>query len=108
MTYRMVGLSGEPSLAALPTAGLSAHSVTVETRRAIAAVKGAIPIYPGIDIDIPTAPAEKRTQPEDVRAATTAALDAGAPGVVLSRKYAEMRLANLAGAGAALRARRSA
>jgi hypothetical protein len=106
ITYRTMGLSGEPSLAALPTAGLSARSVAVETRRAIADVKGAVPIYPGIDIDIPTAPTEKRTQPEDVRAATAAALDAGAPGVVLSRKYAEMRLANLAGAGAALRARR--
>jgi hypothetical protein len=108
LTYRTIGLSGEPSLAQLPTAGLSANSVATETRRAITAVKGAVPIYPGIDIDIPTAPNEKRTRPEDVRAATAAALDAGAPGVVLSRKYAEMRLENLAGAGAAVHARRAA
>jgi hypothetical protein len=32
-----------------------------------------------------------------------AALRAGAPGVILSRKYSEMRLANLSGAGEAVR-----
>jgi hypothetical protein len=102
MTYAMMGLSGEPSLAQLPTAGLSGASVGVETKRAIADVEGQIPIYPGIDIDIPTGLDEKRTQPADVKAATLAALEAGAPGVVLSRKYAEMKLTNLAGAKEAL------
>ena len=33
----------------------------------------------------------------------TAALTAGAPGVILSRKYSEMRLANLSAVGEALR-----
>jgi hypothetical protein len=103
MTYQTMGLSGEPSLAQLPTAGLSDASVGVETRKAIADVNGQIPIYPGIDIDIPTALNEKRTQPSDVKAATLAALEAGAPGVVLSRKYAEMKLTNIAGAKEALR-----
>jgi len=98
----MMGLSGEPSLAQLPTAGLSGASVGVETKRAIADVDGQIPIYPGIDIDIPTGLDEKRTQPSDVKAATLAALEAGAPGVVLSRKYAEMKLSNIAGAKEAL------
>jgi len=107
MHYRMMGLSGEPTLAQLPTAGLSGASVGVETRRAVADVEGAIPIYPGIDIDIPTALDEKRTRPEDVQAATAAALEAGASGVVLSRKYAEMRLSNIAGAKAALMAHAS-
>jgi hypothetical protein len=103
MHYKIMGLQGEPTLDKLPTAGLSGESVGVETRRAIADVEGAIPIYPGIDIDIPTGLDEKRTQPEDVKAATLAALKAGAPGVVLSRKYAEMKLTNIAGAKAALR-----
>ena len=101
--YRLLHLQGEPTLAQLPTAGLSANYVGRETARAIESVNGSIPIYPGIDIDIPTALTEKRTQPSDVKAAVLAAFRAGAPGVVLSRKYAEMRLANLAGAGAALR-----
>jgi hypothetical protein len=104
MTYRTMGLEGEPTLDQLPTAGLSGRSVGVETRRAIAAVEGKIPIYPGIDIDIPTRLDQKRTSPRDVHHATAAALEAGAPGVILSRKYAEMRLTNIAGAREAIRA----
>jgi hypothetical protein len=38
-----------------------------------------------------------------VRDSVKAAFAAGAPGVVLSRKYSEMKLANLAGAGQGLR-----
>ena len=101
--YKLLGDEGEPSLDKLPTAGLSAGYVARETRRAMADVQGTIPIYPGIDIDIPTGPNEKRTQPSDVKAAVLAAFKAGAPGVVLSRKYAEMKLTNLAGAGDVLR-----
>lgn len=101
--YKLLGYENQASLEKLPTVGLSADYVGRETRRAIADVHGAIPIYPGIDIDIPTALNEKRTQPSDVKAAVLAAFKAGAPGVVLSRKYAEMKLTNLAGAGDALR-----
>ena len=102
MHYALFGYTGEPPLDQLPTAGLSAETVAIETRRAIEDVNAAIPIYPGIDIDVPTGLNEKRTQPSDVRAATLAALKAGAPGVVLSRKYAEMKLSNIAGARQAL------
>lgn len=80
-----------------------AESAGIETRCAIAYVGGTIPIYPGIDVDIPTGLGEKRAQPEDVKAATLAALRAGAPGVTLSRKYAERKLTNIAGAREALR-----
>jgi len=38
-----------------------------------------------------------------VKEAVLAALRAGAPGVILSRKYSEMRLADLSGAGDAIR-----
>jgi hypothetical protein len=100
--YRLLGYEHEPDLEKLPTSGMSAQYVARETRRALADVNGAISIYPGIDIDIPTGLNEKRTGPADVKAAVLAAFRAGAPGVVLSRKYAEMRLANLAGAGEAL------
>lgn len=102
MHYAFFGYTGEATLDKLPTAGLSAATVGIETKRAMADVQGAIPIYPGIDIDVPTGLYEKRTQPADVHAATLAALNAGAPGVVLSRKYAEMKLTNLAGAKQAL------
>jgi hypothetical protein len=66
-------------------------------------VRGEIAIYPGIDIDIPTDKSEKKTEPADVNASVKAAFNAGAPGVILSRKYSEMRLANLAAAGQAIK-----
>jgi hypothetical protein len=91
------------SLAAIPTSGLSADYVLRETKRSMDDVKGQCKIYPGIDIDIPTARGEKETAPEDVHAATLAAFQAGAGGVVFSRKYSEMRLANLSGGGAAVK-----
>ena len=83
--------------------GLSADYVARETKRAISGVGGAVKIYPGIDIDVPTSRNDKRTTPEDVRKSVKAALGAGADGVVLSREYVEMWLANLSAAGDTLR-----
>jgi coenzyme F420-reducing hydrogenase gamma subunit len=64
-------------------------------------VSDAIPVYPGIDVDIPSG--ECPTTPERVRDAVVGAFQGGAKGVVVSRKYSEMKLANLSGVGAALR-----
>ncbi len=106
--YRTLG-GEEAGLETVAQAGWSADYVRRETARAVADVRpenggsGRTAIWPGIDIDIPTGPDEKRTEPGDVRAAVEAAFAAGAQGVVLSRKYSEMRLANLAAAGEAIR-----
>jgi hypothetical protein len=96
--YKMMGYN-EASFDQIITKGLSAEYVASETRRAIAGTGGKVQIYPGIDIDVPTSPNEKHTTPEDVRAATKAAFGVGANGVVLSREYYEMWLANLSAAG---------
>jgi len=94
----------EKTYAELPTAGMSADYVARETKRAIDGVAGSsCKIYPGIDIDIPTDASQKKTTPDDVHASTTAALKAGAAGVIFSRKYSEMRLANLAAGGRAVK-----
>ena len=74
-----------------------------ETRRAIAGAGPNVKVWPGIDIDIPTAATSKKTQPDDVYAAVKAAFDGGAHGVLLSRKYSEMRLDNIRAAGRAVR-----
>ena len=72
-----------------------------DTKRALDGVAGTkTVIWPGIDIDVPTPRA--RCTPESVRAATLAALRAGAQGVLLSRAYLEMKPENLRGAGQAL------
>jgi hypothetical protein len=112
LTYKMQNYR-EATLTELPRKGLSADYVERETRRAVAGVSSPSPaakalstpkIWPGIDIDIPTGKDEKKTEPQDVREAVRAAFGAGADGVILSRKYSEMRLANLRAAGEALRA----
>jgi hypothetical protein len=70
--YKMMGYH-EASVLGDRDAGLSAAYVTSETKRAIAGKGGRVKIFPGIDIDVPTAADEKHTKPEDVCAATAAA-----------------------------------
>jgi hypothetical protein len=93
----------EAGLGDLPKAGLSADYVARETQRALAGVRGKCRILPGIDIGIPTGRNSRKASPEDTYAAVAAALKAGAQGVILSRKYSEMQLANLSAAGKAVR-----
>lgn len=110
----------------LPATGFSADYVRRETARAVAAVEGRCRIYPGIDLDIPISTSGTTAAPgspaqttgigaptqtggaitqctrEGVKAAVLAAFAGGAEGVVLSRKYSEMRLDILSGAGDAI------
>ena len=102
LMLKLLGLEEAP-YGELPAAGFSADYVRRETARAVRGVNDEIPIYPGIDIDIPTDANESKCSPEGVRDAVKGAFAGGARGVVLSRKYSEMRLANLAGAGQAIR-----
>lgn len=132
LMQRLLGLD-EGAFDVLPADGFSADYVRRETARAVAGTGARTKIYPGIDIDIPTGPGSQprrgaggprrnvtadasgiaaRAEPdarlapcsaESVRAATLAAFAGGAQGVVLSRKYSEMRLEHLSGAGAAVK-----
>jgi hypothetical protein len=102
LTYSVMQFHDVP-LDQLAKAGLSAEYVRLETRRAVAQAGPSMKIWPGIDVDIPTAATSKKTQPDDVYRSVKAAFEGGAHGVLLSRKYSEMRLDNLAGAGRAIR-----
>lgn len=94
----------EKSLEQIPSAGFSSDYVSRETKRAMEGAAGtATRIWPGIDIDIPTAPGHAKCTPQGTKDAVLAALRAGAHGVLLSRKYSEMKLANLSGAGDAIK-----
>jgi hypothetical protein len=73
-----------------------------ETVRAKRLVGDACLVYPGIGIDISHAHLEP-DKPEMIHAATSAALRAGADGLIYSRKYSEMRLPSLKAAGDAVR-----
>ncbi len=101
--YAVMGLK-EGSYEQIPHTGLSADYVYRETKRSLEGVAGTKTlIWPGIDIDIPTEPSNCKCTPQSVKQAVLAAFRAGAPGVILSRKYSEMRLADLSGAGDAIR-----
>jgi hypothetical protein len=101
--YAMMGFK-EGGYDQIPHAGLSADYVYRETKRALEGVVGTKTlIWPGIDIDIPTEPNNSKCTPRSVKEAVLAAFRADAPGVILSRKYSEMRLADLSGAGDAVR-----
>jgi hypothetical protein len=105
--YKMMNYKEAP-YDQLASGGLSPDYVAKETKRALTGVAGEVKIYPGIDIDVPVLGAgpkdtDKRTKPEDVAKALRAAFGAGADGVVLSREYVEMWLANLTSAGDTLR-----
>jgi hypothetical protein len=93
----------DKSLDQLAKEGLGPDYVLRETKRAVASAGPSMKIWPGIDVDIPTAPTSKKTTPDDVYLAVNAAFSGGAHGVLLSRKYSEMRLDNVRGAGRAIR-----
>ncbi len=102
--YRVLDYQQEKPLAEIPKTGLSSDYVYREARRAREGLAGAkTQLWPGIDIDIPTGQASSKSTPEGTRDAVRAALRAGADGVLLSRKYSEMKLGNLRGAGLAIR-----
>jgi len=105
---RWLDYPNEAPIDRLPKTGMSPDYVAREMKRALKGVQGtACKIYGGLDIDIstntPTDVNRNTMVPEDAYASTSAALKAGADGVVFSRRYAEMKLTNLAGAGKAVR-----
>jgi hypothetical protein len=103
LNYALMGFK-ERSYDEIPHTGLSADYVYREAKRALEGVAGTrTHIWPGIDIDIPTEANNSKSTPQSVKESVLAAFRAGAPGVLLSRKYSEMRLANLSGAGDAIR-----
>src|SRR6266478_3269836 len=101
--YNVMNLR-ERSYEQIPYTGLSSDYVYRETKRAIDGAAGTKTlIWPGLDIDIPTGRNQSKSTPQGTKDAVLAAFKAGAPGVILSRKYSEMKLANLSGAGEAIK-----
>ncbi|HTE25568.1 hypothetical protein [Flavitalea sp.] len=103
MNNHLLNYANEASMEELPKMGLSADYVMRETQRAKAGVKGKSFILPGIDVNIPTGKNSRKASPQDTYDATLAAFKGGADGVILSRKYSEMMIANLEAAGRACR-----
>jgi len=101
--YRVLDYQ-ERGLDEIPYTGFSADYVYRETKRARAGLEGAKTLlWPGIDVDIPTAENDSKCTPFGTRNAVAAAFHGGADGVLISRKYSEMRLANLKAVGEAIK-----
>lgn len=96
----LLGWEHEVPFDELPEAGMSLDYLRRDTASAVAAVRGEVPIYPGIGLDMPSP--KRPTEPEYVRSGLHAIYEAGAQGVVLSRGYNEMREKNLKAAGEAI------
>ena len=103
LNNHVLGYGNEAPIETLAAAGLSPDYVLRETQRAVAGAGGRCRILPGIDVNIPTGEKSRKASPEDTYEATLSAFKGGADGVILSRKYSEMRLDNLAAAGRAVR-----
>lgn len=100
MNYRERGLDE------LPYTGLSPDYVYRETKRCVEDAAGTnMQIWPGIDVDIPLVKEEySKCTPPVMKEVTMAAYRGGAQGLVISRKYSEMKLANLSAVGEGIRA----
>ena len=90
----------EPKLGELLQKGFSPDYVFRETKHSVASANGKTKIYTGIGFDVPGSPPD---DPETIYQATRKAFEAGANGIVISREYEEMRVANLKAVGRAVR-----
>jgi hypothetical protein len=106
--YRVLDYK-ERGLDEIPFTGFSADYVYRESLRARKALQGASTLqgtstllWPGIDVDIPTAENHSKCTPNGTKDAILAAFHGGADGVLISRKYSEMKLGNLKAVGAAI------
>ncbi len=95
----------EPALDQLDKSGFSPDYVYRETRRTVTEAAGKAKVYPGIGFDVPWNGQHYPSDPEKVYQAVLKAFQAGADGILVSREYDEMRLANLKAVGRAVRER---
>ncbi len=101
--YQVLGYQ-ERGLGQIAYTGFSANYVKAETLRAVNGLKGSkTKAYIGIDVEIPTNPNETKVTAPSLKGVVKAALQNGADGIFLARKYSEMNLKVLEGAGEAVR-----
>lgn len=93
----------EPSVDELATKGFSSDYVFRETRRSVASADGKTKIYTGIGFDVPWGSNPLPADPEVVYECVKKAFAGGGAGIVVSREYEEMRVANLKAVGRAMR-----
>ncbi len=111
--YRVLNIYSDTPYEQVRQKGLSADYVYRESKRAMEATRGSNTlILPGIDVDIPVREADLGSAESSMAALATRAsirevvrhaFRAGVTGIVISRKYSEMRLESLSAVGDAVR-----
>jgi hypothetical protein len=97
---KVLGLDEAP-FKELAEAGFSPGYVKTQTARYVDAVGPGVKVYPGIGVGVEAG--ARVVTPEDIEPMVEAAFEGGASGVMISRNYSELMLANLGAVGAALR-----
>jgi hypothetical protein len=98
MVYEMFDYKEAP-YEQVAAAGFSTDYITREIQRTLDDVAGIVPVYAGLDIDIPGSSYTAQSVKESVMAA----FKASAGGVIFARNFGEMNPEHVAGVGAALR-----
>jgi len=100
MTYEMFDYKKEPPYNKLATSPFTTDYIAGEVKRTLDDVAGSnVPIYAGLDIDMPGSVFTA----ESVKQAVMAAFTAGAQGVIFARNWGEMNPDHVACVGAAVR-----
>ena len=110
--YRVLGYSGVP-YDRLRQGPIGSEYVYLESKRSVeAASPSGVPVWTGVDVDIPIQSEDLNKEKSStvgkstrstVRESVRQAFRGGAQGVVISRKYSEMRLDSLSGVGDAVK-----
>jgi len=99
MTYEMFDYKEQPYDKVSAT-GFSTDYIAREVKRTLDDVAGThVPVYAGLDIDIPGS----TYTADSVKQAVLSAFNAGAQGVIFARNWGEMNPDHVAGVGAAMR-----
>jgi hypothetical protein len=99
MMYKMFDYKEAP-YETLSATGFSTDYIAREVKRTLDDVAGTdVPIYAGLDIDIPGS----QYTADSVKQSVMSALNAGANGVIFARNWGEMNPAHVAGVAAALK-----
>jgi hypothetical protein len=103
LEYTIMGYQ-QPKFAELETKGFSNDYIVNETARIRQHLKGTLTkIWSGIDVDLPSVNNIRNLGAEGLKNSIKAAFKGGADGIILSRKYSEMNLSTLVGAGQAIK-----
>ncbi len=103
LEYALMGYN-QPKYSDLTTKGFSTEYITNENKRIKTSLSGTkTKVLAGIDVDLPSVNNQRNLGAIGLKESVKAAFAGGADGIILARKYSEMNLSTLVGAGEAVK-----